>query len=113
MSALDEMQNLECVAWRYIRWNALIDDLDTVGHRNAAVARALNVIPQTLDGWKKGHEPRYSHGEALLLLHARILGADYTKNRISEFRREALMTASAIKGESRNEPASKENSSPR
>lgn len=88
---LADLHKLECVAWRYIRWEVLIDDLAEAGHRNSSVARAINVPPQTLDDWKRGAEPRYSKGEALMLVHARVFGNDFTANRIKEFRSEALM----------------------
>lgn len=90
---MTELHKLECVAWQYIRWDLLIADMEAGGHRNSAVARAINVPPQTLDDWKRGAEPRYSRGEALLLLHSRIFGRDFTANRIKDFRQAALMQA--------------------
>jgi hypothetical protein len=97
----DVLAKLECVAWRYISWPALLCDFKTHGFSMAEISRALNVPPSTLDNWKNGHEPRYSHGEALLLLHSRLLGADCTRNRIKGFRDQALMRSSApaTKGE--------------
>lgn len=92
---MTDLHKLECVAWRYMDWTALIDDLEIIGHSNAAIARAINVPLTTLRDWKQGREPRYSNGEALLLIHSKLLGQDYTKNRIQDFKRSALMWSPA------------------
>lgn len=89
-----DLHKLECVSFRYICWHALIEDMADVGYKNSVVARAINVPPQTLDDWKRGAEPRYSKGEALLLLHSRVFGNDFTANRIKQFKAEALMQSS-------------------
>ena len=85
------LHKLECVAWRYMAWGQLIADLVEAGYSQLAIAHALNVPPTSLQNWKNGSEPRYSHGEALLLLHSRVFTPERTRNSINEFRRAALM----------------------
>ena len=91
---MTDLYRLECVAWRYIAWRVLIEDMGQNGYTNADVARAMAVPLTTLREWCNGREPRYSSGEALLLRHSKIFGAENTKNRISEFRQAALMRSS-------------------
>ena len=86
-----EPHKLECVAWRYIRWDALIIELDGAGWCKTDIARALALPLTTIASWESGnHEPRYSSGEALLLLHQAVFGSEYTKNRITYFKKCAI-----------------------
>ncbi len=86
-----DMPKLECVAWRYIRWDALIIELGKAGWCKTDIARALAVPLTTIASWESGnHEPRYSSGEALLLLHQAVFGSEYTKNRITYFKKCAI-----------------------
>jgi len=85
------LHKLECVAWRYIRWDLLVEDLTGAGWKPADIANALAVPPTTVSSWKYGnHEPRYSHGDALIVLHRLVFGDQYTKNRITAFRESAI-----------------------
>ena len=85
------MPKLECVAFRYIQWEALILELGRNGWCKTDIARALAVPLTTVASWKSGnHEPRYSSGEALLLLHQAVFGEEYTKNRITFFKKCAI-----------------------
>ena len=95
-------------------WPALIADLEASGYGNARTARALNVPLTTLRDWKVGAEPRYSNGEALLLLHSRVFGRQHTENRIKEFRAAALMLSSSNgKGAASHAQNCREGSRPR
>jgi len=78
-------------AFRYIQWDALILELGTAGWGKTDIARALAVPLTTIASWESGnHEPRYSSGEALLRLHQAVFGSEYTKNRITYFRKCAI-----------------------
>ena len=94
-----DLHKLECTAFRYIRWAELIIELEHAGRwKPADIANALNVPPTTLSGWKnEGKEPRYSHGEALLILYRAVFGVEYTQKRITLFR-ECAIKASATTG---------------
>ena len=88
---MDDLHKLECVAFRYIRWPDLIIELGKAGWCKTDIARALAVPLTTVASWESGnHEPRYSSGEALLLLHQAVFGSEYTKNRINYFRKCAI-----------------------
>ena len=85
------MPKLECVAFRYIQWEALILELGRNGWCKTDIARALALPLTTIASWESGnHEPRYSSGEALLLLHQAVFSEEYTKNRITYFRKCAI-----------------------
>lgn len=44
------------------------------GLKDYQIARKLGVLPSTMAGWKNyNHEPRYSHGAALIALHRKIV----------------------------------------
>ena len=78
-------------AFRYIRWDALIIELGKAGWCKTDIARALALPLTTIASWESGnHEPRYSSGEALLLLHQAVFGEGYTKNRITYFKNCAI-----------------------
>ena len=78
-------------AFRYIQWDALILELGTAGWGKTDIARALALPLTTIASWESGnHEPRYSSGEALLLLHQAVFGEEYTKNRINYFKKCAI-----------------------
>lgn len=86
-----DLLKLECVAWRFIRWDALIIELERAGWKPADIANALAIPPTTVSGWKnEGKEPRYSHGDALLMLHRAVFGIEYTQKRITSFRESAI-----------------------
>ena len=51
---MDDLHRLECVAFRYIRWEVIIEDLAEAGHRNSNVARCLAL-------WRE------SYGEAVAM----------------------------------------------
>lgn len=51
-------------------WFRLLTDLQRAGISHAKVAVILDVSLGTLDGWKRGSEPRHCTGEALKALHA-------------------------------------------
>lgn len=90
---MDNPIRLECVAFRYIQWNMLIDDLEHAGWKPADIANALAVPPTTVSGWKnEGKEPRYSHGDALLLLYRAVFGVEHTQKRITLCRESAIKT---------------------
>lgn len=41
--------------------------------KDCQIAAKLRVLPSTLAGWKNSkHEPRYSHGAALIELHTKV-----------------------------------------
>lgn len=88
---MDSLRKLDLVAYRYIRWDALIIELGKAGWRKTDIARALAVPLTTIASWESGnHEPRYSSGEALLLLHQAVFSEEYTKNRINYFKKCAI-----------------------
>jgi transcriptional regulator with XRE-family HTH domain len=90
--------NLQFVAFRYIDWRALITELERAGWKQADIAAALSVAPTTLAAWRnEGKEPRFSSGDALLILHRAVFGDDYTQKRITLFR-ESAIKASASAG---------------
>lgn len=57
----------EPVAWRHI-----LDDLNAAGFSDYKVAMILGADSATVSGWRKGSEPRYGYGAALLRLHAKV-----------------------------------------
>ena len=88
---MDSLRKLDLVAYRYIRWEALIIELDGAGWCKTDIARALALPLTTIASWESGnHEPRYSSGEALILLYQAVFGEEYTKNRITFFKKCAI-----------------------
>lgn len=88
---MDNLHKLECVAFRYIQWPALIIELERAGWKVADIANALAVPPTTIYSWKnENKEPRFSHGDALLVLHRAVFGAEFTLKRITLFRENAI-----------------------
>lgn len=51
-------------------WFRLLTDLQRAGVSHAKVAAILGISLGTLDGWKRGSEPRHCLGQALKALHA-------------------------------------------
>ena len=93
---MDSLRKLDLVAYRYIRWEALIIELDGAGWCKTDIARALALPLTTIASWESGnHEPRYSSGEALILLHQAVFGEEYTKNRITFFKKCAIKAPAA------------------
>ncbi len=83
--------NPDFIAFRFIDWRSLINELERAGWKQADIAAALNVAPTTLADWRnKGKEPRYSSGDALLILHRAVFGIEYTQKRIASFRESAI-----------------------
>jgi hypothetical protein len=103
---VDDLHKLECVAWKYVRWETLIRDMMTSGMSPCAIAHALAVPPSSPYNWLKGTEPRYSHGEAILLLHSKVFGMEFSRNRIREFRQAAINGERKPKGASHAENSS-------
>lgn len=95
---MNDLHKLECVAWKYIKWETLISDMIKRGMSPCAIAAAMAVPKSSPYNWLNGTEPRYSHGEAILLLHSKIFGIEFSRNRIREFRQAAINVAPQPKG---------------
>lgn len=63
-------------------WVKIFDDLKQAGRNPKQIAQIIGVPPSSLDRWRYGDaEPKYSIGEALLLLHTRYCGESLTIER--------------------------------
>lgn len=66
-------------------WRAILEDIKASGTSIYRAAKILGKPETTVQSWYTGkHEPSYSHGAALLMLHASICGEEATKKRCSE-----------------------------
>lgn len=62
-----------------IDWKRLFDELRGFGWTPYKVALTLCVDAPTAYGWSKGAEPRHAYGAALLVLHRRVCGDEYSE----------------------------------
>jgi hypothetical protein len=74
----------EYVYYREIDWVQIIEDIKDHGCVYFDICRQLGVGWSTLQGWRKGSEPRFSTGSGLLMMHAKICGTRLTKQRVDE-----------------------------
>jgi hypothetical protein len=68
-------------------WRRILEDMRERGTSIYQAAKILGKPETTVQSWyrlKYPSEPSYSHGAAVLLLHARICGEDLTKRRCNE-----------------------------
>lgn len=57
-----------------IDWKRILEELQAAGVSMYRVALILGADWSTVDAWRKGSEPRYGYGQALLKLHRRVIG---------------------------------------
>lgn len=69
---------------RTVDWVRVLEDLPEHGMTYSAACRQLGVAWSTLTKWRHGSEPGWSKGSAVLQLHAKVCGAELTKQRIQE-----------------------------
>ena len=69
-----------------IDWPAVLADIKVAGLSYRKQAAALKVEWPSHQGTMNGHEPRYSHGEAILVLHRTWCGDEATQKRIADAR---------------------------
>ena len=68
-----------------LNWRQILQDIRARGTSLYQAAKILGKPESTLQSWFTGkHEPSYSHGAALLMLHAAVCGEDATKKRCTE-----------------------------
>lgn len=92
-----ELLHLECVAFRYVDWPALLNDLVKSGWNLPSIAEALNIPETTVKNWLyAGKEPRYSNGDALILLHRKVFGDDWTLKSLAAQRARAINAPARI-----------------
>ena len=66
-------------------WRRILDDIKCRGTSIYQAAKIIGKPETTVQAWHTGkHEPSYSNGAAVLLLHARVCGEELTKNRCTE-----------------------------
>lgn len=65
-------------------WRRILDDLKEGGTSIYQAAKILGRPETTVQSWVKGHEPSYSNGASVLLLHSRVCGENLTKIRCNE-----------------------------
>jgi hypothetical protein len=73
------------ISKKKLDWRAILQDIRAQGTSIYLAAKILGKPESTLQSWLTGkHEPSYSHGTALLTLHAAVCGEDATKKRCTE-----------------------------
>lgn len=66
-------------------WRQILEDIKAKGCSIYRAAKILGKPETTVQSWHSGkHEPSYSHGAALLMLHSTVCGEEATKNRCAE-----------------------------
>ena len=70
-------------------WKGILADLHDKGWTPYKVALALGADHGTVYGWIRGAEPRYSAGQGLRILHARICGERPAVHRETEAKERA------------------------
>lgn len=78
-------------------WPRILQDMKDRGTSIYQAAKILGRPETTVQSWCKGHEPSYSNGAAILLLHSKVCGEELTKNRCNEevvYRQEKKQAAS-------------------
>jgi hypothetical protein len=77
-------------------WPVIITDimLALKLEHQAQVADIINVPRSTFNRWPHGSEPYWSHGNALMALHAKACGDDKTQERLRQFRERAIKAPS-------------------
>jgi len=76
----------DSVYTRVIDFPRVIEDIKASGPSYFDTCRMTGVGWSTLQGWRKGCEPRHSAGNSLLLVHAKHCGSTLTQQRIGEAR---------------------------
>jgi hypothetical protein len=67
-----------------VDWTQIIQDLANKGCSSYRIGLTLNVADCTVRNWRKGGEPGYGKGRALLRLHSSYCGAALTTLRVTE-----------------------------
>lgn len=62
-----------------IDWARLFTELRRFGWTPYKVALTLCIDPPLAYGWAEGKEPRHAYGAALLVLHRRVCGDEYSR----------------------------------
>ncbi len=65
-------------------WRRIIDDLKERGCTVYQAAKILGRPETTVQSWRQDHEPSYSNGASVLLLHSKLCGEELTKIRCNE-----------------------------
>lgn len=65
-------------------WKRILEDLKERGTSIYQAAKILGRPETTVQSWVKGHEPSYSNGASVLLLHSKVCGEELTKIRCNE-----------------------------
>ncbi len=69
--------------WR-INWRQIAEDIRNAGLPFHQQAFSLGREWSTYQRWRSGSEPKFSDGQALLVLHTHFCGSELTQTRLKE-----------------------------
>ncbi len=67
-----------------VNWCEVLNDLRCKGISGYSLAELMQVSRSTVQRWEEGSEPGHSFGMAILNIHSRFCGQEYTHQRITE-----------------------------